>query len=120
MAQKEFELTGKVALVVGGATSLGRALALALAEAGADVAVTSCTQDKQEEQSVPAQGGTGQQTKVTNAAEATINGLESLRRPDEIARLRGLDPDEFLPSGLWQAYKESERGPADPAPSEVS
>ena len=49
MAQKEFELTGKVALVIGGATALGRALALALAEAGADVAVTSCTQDKQEE-----------------------------------------------------------------------
>lgn len=48
MAQNEFELTGKVALVVGGASSLGRALALALAEAGADVAVTSCTRDKRE------------------------------------------------------------------------
>jgi NAD(P)-dependent dehydrogenase (short-subunit alcohol dehydrogenase family) len=54
MAQKEFELTGKVALVVGGATSLGRALAVGLAEAGADVAVTSCTQDKQEEMALNA------------------------------------------------------------------
>jgi len=52
MAGKEFELTGKVALVVGGATALGRAMAVALAEAGADVAVTSCTQDKQEEVAV--------------------------------------------------------------------
>jgi NAD(P)-dependent dehydrogenase (short-subunit alcohol dehydrogenase family) len=49
VARNEFDLTGKVALVVGGATSLGRALALALAEAGADVGVTSCTRDKQEE-----------------------------------------------------------------------
>jgi NAD(P)-dependent dehydrogenase (short-subunit alcohol dehydrogenase family) len=48
MAQNEFELTGRMALVVGGATSLGRALAVALAEAGADVAVTSCTQGRQE------------------------------------------------------------------------
>jgi small subunit ribosomal protein S5 len=32
-----------------------------------------------------------------NVARATINGLMGLRRPDEIARLRGLDPDEFLP-----------------------
>lgn len=45
-----------------------------------------------------------------NVARATINGLQSQRRPDEIARLRGLDPDEFLPGALWKAYQESERG----------
>ncbi|MDW3220773.1 MAG: 30S ribosomal protein S5 [Acidimicrobiales bacterium] len=58
-----------------------------------------------------------------NVARATINGLRGLRRPDEIARLRGLDPDEFLPAGLWAAYKESERDASDDAPaapSEVS
>jgi iron complex outermembrane receptor protein len=33
-------------------------------------------EDKQEEQSVPVSGGTGQQTLVVNAAEATINGIE--------------------------------------------
>lgn len=55
-----------------------------------------------------------------NVARATINGLRGLRRPDEIARLRGLDPEEFVPAGLWQAYKESERGPETPASSEVS
>ena len=33
-------------------------------------------QDKQEEQSVPAGGGTGQQTVVYNASEASINGVE--------------------------------------------
>ena len=55
-----------------------------------------------------------------NVARATINGLMGLRRPDEIARLRGLEPDEFLPAGLWAAYQESERGPAAPAATEVS
>src|SRR5207302_11338518 len=30
-----------------------------------------------------------------NVARATIQGLQALRRPDEIARLRGLSPEEF-------------------------
>jgi small subunit ribosomal protein S5 len=53
-----------------------------------------------------------------NVARATINGLQNLRRPDEIARLRGLDPEEFVPKGLLRAYRESQRGPA-PEPTEV-
>ena len=43
-----------------------------------------------------------------NVARATINGLRSLRRPDEVARLRGLDAAEFLPAGLWAAYKATQ------------
>ena len=38
-----FDLTGKVALITGGARNLGYDVALALAEAGADVAITSRT-----------------------------------------------------------------------------
>ena len=53
-----------------------------------------------------------------NVARATINGLQRLRRPDEIARLRGLDPEDFVPKGLLEAYRQSERGPA-PEPFEV-
>jgi small subunit ribosomal protein S5 len=44
-----------------------------------------------------------------NVARATINALSSLKRPDDIARLRGLHPDEFVPVGLWRAYQETQR-----------
>ncbi len=53
-----------------------------------------------------------------NVARATIAGLKALRRPDEVAALRGLSPEEFVPKGLLDAYRESERGPA-PEPTEV-
>jgi small subunit ribosomal protein S5 len=49
-----------------------------------------------------------------NVARATIEGLRSLKRPDEIARLRGLSADEFVPAGLLRAYTESQRGPHIP------
>jgi small subunit ribosomal protein S5 len=49
-----------------------------------------------------------------NVARATIAGLAALKRPDEIARLRGLSPEEFVPTGLLRAYQESERGPHIP------
>ena len=53
-----------------------------------------------------------------NVARATIGGLKSLRRPDEVARMRGLDPEEFLPAGLWAAYQATrvERAAAAAAP----
>jgi small subunit ribosomal protein S5 len=54
-----------------------------------------------------------------NVARATIAGLRALKRPDEIARIRGLDPEEFVPTGLLRAYRETQRGPA-PEPEEVA
>ena len=55
-----------------------------------------------------------------NVARATINGLKSLKRPDEVARLRGLDAEDFVPKGMLSAYRESERGPQPHVPEEVA
>ena len=44
-----------------------------------------------------------------NVARATIAGLADLKRPDEIAKLRGLDPEEFVPGGLWAAYVDTKK-----------
>jgi NAD(P)-dependent dehydrogenase (short-subunit alcohol dehydrogenase family) len=44
-----FDLTGKVAVVIGGTSGLGKAITLGLAEAGADVVASSRSQDHVEE-----------------------------------------------------------------------
>jgi small subunit ribosomal protein S5 len=49
-----------------------------------------------------------------NVARATIAGLKALRRPDEVAKLRGLSPEELFPPGLVQAYRDSERARLEP------
>mgnify|MGYP001445426459 CR=1 FL=1 len=51
-----------------------------------------------------------------NVARATIAGLKSLRRPDEVARIRGLDAEEFVPGALLDAYRRSEAGVGGPEP----
>ena len=55
---------------------------------------------------------------TSTVARATIQGLQALKRPDEVARLRGLSPEEFVPKGLLNAYNESKRGPH--VPTEVA
>jgi len=44
-----------------------------------------------------------------NVARATINGLQSLQRPDEVAARRGLDASEFVPKGVLRAYNERKK-----------
>ncbi|MEO6570242.1 MAG: 30S ribosomal protein S5 [Ilumatobacteraceae bacterium] len=44
-----------------------------------------------------------------NVARATIAGLKSLQRPDEIAKRRGIPADTFVPKGLLNAYNEREK-----------
>jgi small subunit ribosomal protein S5 len=44
-----------------------------------------------------------------NVAHATIDGLSQLRRPDEVARLRGKTAEEVTPTGVLRAYEERRR-----------
>lgn len=48
-------------------------------------------------------------TNGINVAHATIEGLRSLRRPDEVAALRGKSPEEISPKGMLDAYNERKR-----------
>jgi small subunit ribosomal protein S5 len=49
-----------------------------------------------------------------NVARATIAGLQAVKRPDEVGKLRGLAPEEFMPKGLLEAYNQSERDRRSP------
>ena len=44
-----------------------------------------------------------------NVARATIAGLKSLQRPDEIAKRRGIPAESFVPKGLLNAYNERQK-----------
>ena len=57
-----------------------------------------------------------------NVARATIAGLKSLQRPDDVAKRRGLNADEFVPKGMLNAYNERQKGSGHGAssPAEVA
>jgi small subunit ribosomal protein S5 len=44
-----------------------------------------------------------------NVARATINGLKSLQRPDEVAARRGIPAEEFVPKGMLNAYNDRKK-----------
>jgi small subunit ribosomal protein S5 len=43
-----------------------------------------------------------------NVARATVNALRGQRRPDEVARLRGRQTEDFVPPALLAAYRSTE------------
>lgn len=43
-----------------------------------------------------------------NVARATMDALASQRRPDEVARLRGKQAEDFVPPALLAAYRSTE------------
>ncbi|MGH9106730.1 MAG: 30S ribosomal protein S5, partial [Acidimicrobiales bacterium] len=53
-----------------------------------------------------------------NVAQATMAGLRALMRPDEVARRRGLSPEEVTPKGVLRAYQDAQR--ALHVPNEVA
>ena len=50
-----------------------------------------------------------------NVARATIQGLQALQRPDEIAKRRGLPADTFVPKGMLKAYNDRKTAPVGDA-----
>ena len=50
-----------------------------------------------------------------NVARATIQGLQALQRPDEVAKRRGLPADTFVPKGMLKAYNDRKTAPAGDA-----
>ena len=50
-----------------------------------------------------------------NVARATVAGLKSLQRADQIAARRGLPAEEFVPKGLLNAYNERQKSHAGTA-----
>ncbi|MFW2336234.1 30S ribosomal protein S5 [Ilumatobacter sp.] len=44
-----------------------------------------------------------------NVARATIAGLKSLQRPDDVAKRRGIPAESFVPKGLLDAYNERQK-----------
>jgi len=69
MAFAKLDLTGKSAVVIGGTSGIGRAIALGLAEAGADVAPSSRRLEQVE----------------ATAGEVEARGRRSLRAPSDVA-----------------------------------
>ena len=44
-----------------------------------------------------------------NVSRATINGLKNLKRPEDVARLRGKSMEEVTTKGMLASYKETQR-----------
>lgn len=81
-------LAGKRLLVIGGETAAGRAIAIGLAEAGADIAIASLTQD----------------TKADFAVNSALNELWAMDRRGVAIVIDASDADE-----LREAVRHAER-----------
>ena len=85
--QKIFDLTGKVALITGGSKGLGKAMARGLAEAGADVFISSRHEDELRAALGEILAGTPRRGKYTVADMAKREDV--LRLADEVLREMG-------------------------------
>ena len=100
-----FDLTGKVALVTGGSRGLGRAIAVAFAAQGADVAVNYRGNAQAAEETVASIRATGRQSEAIQgdtsagreAAEAIVKAtLDAFGRVDILVNNAGITRDNLL------------------------
>lgn len=107
-------LSGQTALVTGGGRGIGRAVALALAEAGAEVVVnysSSATAADEVVQSIQAKGGTAYALQANVAIEADVDRLiktvlERSGRLDVLVNNAGITRDGLMmrmKTNDWQA-----------------
>lgn len=86
---EEFTLEGRRAVVTGGGKGIGRGIAICLAEAGADVVVSSRTQEDLAEV-VEAIAGLGRRA-VAHVADVTASGAQAELATAAVEHLGGLD-----------------------------
>ncbi len=102
-----FRLDGKVAIVTGGSRGLGRTMALALAEAGASVALTARSLDSAEAAAKEIPGALGLAVDVTRPADVeamVARTLEVFGRVDILVNNAGINirgPIEDLAESAW-------------------
>lgn len=120
---KAAPLAGRCALVTGGAKRIGRTLALTLAEAGADVAITFRGSANEAEETVSALEAAGvralavhcdvrEEASVQAAITSAVNGLGRLDLLVNNAGAFETVPLEKISAGEWDAmFEVNTRGP---------
>jgi NAD(P)-dependent dehydrogenase (short-subunit alcohol dehydrogenase family) len=118
-----FRLDGKVALVTGGARGLGKTMATALAQAGADIALSGRSQDACRQAAAEIAGATGRRVGAYSADVTKIADVEQLAkeidgefgRVDILVNNAGINirgPIEQLTEADWDAVVDTNlKGP---------
>jgi shikimate 5-dehydrogenase len=88
MAFKGFDLTGKVAVVVGGTSGIGRAITCGLADAGADIVPTSRRREEV----------------LATAADVESRGKKAVRVTSDVTDVASLEAARRHPEGIGSGH----------------
>ena len=101
-----FGLAGRCALITGAGRGIGRACALALAQAGASTVLVSRTREQLEETALAIQQDTQAAARVVCADISTVEGVEALA---DGLQADGVEPDILVnAAGISPVYKKAE------------